>query len=100
MDKLTVTTRDDDNERGGITETWMTAADDISSSSDGSEFDVDVYLEQHLGRRHHSVVESASLTAVYLLILLTGALLTTQPSPAQPSPAELSRMSRLQDLAY
>ena len=47
-----------------------TVTDNISSTDD--VFDVDVYLQQHLGSRHHSAVESASLTAVYLLILLTG----------------------------
>jgi len=67
----TVQTTVDDDRRNWTTETWTTtAADNISST--GVEFDVDVYLEQHLGYRHRSAVESFSLTAVYLLILMTG----------------------------
>jgi len=57
---------DDDDVRGRAT----TAASNISSTD--IEFDVDVYLEQYLGYRHRSAVECVSLTAVYLLILLTG----------------------------
>ena len=63
---MTTTTTDD--VIGWMTETWM--ADNVSSTD--IDFDADVYLQQHLGRRHHSAVESASLTAVYVLILLTG----------------------------
>jgi len=57
--------------RGWTTETWTTAAAENISSTD-IEFDVDVYLEQHLGYRHRSDVEAVSLTVVYVLILLTG----------------------------
>jgi len=58
----------DDVVRASATET---AADNTSSSTD-IEFDVDAYLEQHLGYRRSSAVESVSLTVVYVLILLTG----------------------------
>lgn len=63
---MTTTKTTDDDVRGTMTETW------INVSSTDVEFDVDVYLQQHLGHRHHSAVDSASLTAVYVLILLTG----------------------------
>jgi len=65
---MTTTTTDDDVRGSTTTETWTTG----NITSTDVEFDVDAYLQQHLGRRHHSAVESASLTAVYLLILLTG----------------------------
>jgi len=52
------------------TRTTTTTTDDINSTH--IEFDVAVYLEEHLGYRHRSAVESVSLTVVYLLILLTG----------------------------
>jgi len=64
-----MTAADNDEVTVGMTETWMTAD---SSTESIRELNVDVYLEQHLGRRHHSAVESAALTAIYLLILLTG----------------------------
>ena len=57
--------------RRWTTETWTTTVADNTSSTD-VEFDVDVYLQQHLGYRHGNAVESVSLTVVYLLILLTG----------------------------
>ena len=53
--------------------TTTTTTDNISSSTH-IEFDVAVYLEEHLGYRHRSAVESVSLTVVYVLILLTGVL--------------------------
>ena len=66
-----MTTMVDDAVRGWVTGAWtMTAAGNISSTD--TEFDVDVYLQQHLGYRHRSALESVSLTGVYLLILLTG----------------------------
>jgi len=61
----------DDAVRGWVTGAWTTTAAGNISSTD-TEFDVDVYLQQHLGYRHRSALESVSLTGVYLLILLTG----------------------------
>jgi len=52
-------------------ETWTTT-DNITNTD--IEFNVHEYLQQHLGYRHGSTVESVSLTVVYLLILLTGVI--------------------------
>jgi len=54
----------------------MSATDNINGTD--VEFDIDAYLQQHLGYRYHSAAESASLTAVYVLILLTGVVAGVQ----------------------
>lgn len=68
-----MTTTTDDVQTGWMTETWATTSATSAAAADNMtdviqvEFDVDFYLEQHLGYRHRSTGEAVSLTVVYLL---------------------------------
>jgi len=43
-----------------------------NATGNATTVDVDAFLEQHIGRRYRTVVESVALVTVYCVIFLTG----------------------------